>query len=164
MKKVVVLLLCFILLGCTKNYYKELGYDSKTVKKIESLKDNNQVFFSEYNENLTNIINNEDFIEDNLESKYYYENDPSKHTRKVSVDENGNGTIDSVSYFQDDENGKCLETKFDFDNDGKIDSTIKHEYDKNGKLIEKKKTPELQEGYVYTKEYLETGESGEIWH
>lgn len=68
MKKVVVLLLCFILLGCTKNYYKELGYDSKTVKKIESLKDNNQVFFSEYNENLTNIINNEDFIEDNLKT------------------------------------------------------------------------------------------------
>lgn len=68
MKKVVVLLLCFILLGCTKNYYKELGYDSKTVKKIESLKDNNQVFFSEYNENLANIINNEDFIEDNLKT------------------------------------------------------------------------------------------------
>ena len=68
MKKVVVLLLCFILLGCAKNYYKELGYDSKTVKKIESLKDNNQVFFSEYNENLTNIINNEDFIEDNLKT------------------------------------------------------------------------------------------------
>ncbi len=70
----------------------------------------------------------------NINEKYYYDNDPAIHARKVSVDKDNDGTIDHVSYFQDDENGKCQKSQYDFDNDGKIDMKIEYEYDQNGKM------------------------------
>ena len=67
MKKLLLLTLLFLLCACT-NKYKELGYSSKAVKIINSLNEKDQVFFSEYDKNLSLILDNDSFDIENFDN------------------------------------------------------------------------------------------------
>lgn len=65
---------------------------------------------------------------------YYYSSDKTNNTRKVEVDYDGDGKIDSTSLFYEDENGKTIKGLYDDDGDGKYDDVALFEYDDEGKL------------------------------
>lgn len=67
--KRILILICFLLLcGCSSDVFQELGYSATEAKIIKGLSEKNQAFFSAYDENLSALINNEDFKEDNIKT------------------------------------------------------------------------------------------------
>ena len=65
MKKLILLFILLLLCACS-NEYKKLGYSVKAANVISSLDEKDQVFFSEYDENLDSILSNKDFKLENL--------------------------------------------------------------------------------------------------
>lgn len=65
MKKLILLFILLLLCACS-NEYKKLGYSVKAANVISSLGEKDQVFFSEYDENLDSILSNKDFKLENL--------------------------------------------------------------------------------------------------
>ena len=65
MKKLILLFTLLLLCACS-NEYKKLGYSVKAANVISSLDEKDQVFFSEYDENLDSILSNKDFKLENL--------------------------------------------------------------------------------------------------
>ena len=68
MKKIIILICLIILCGCSNNKYKALGYTSAEADKILGLSNENQAFFSVYDNKIAAIINNENFVEDNVKT------------------------------------------------------------------------------------------------
>ena len=66
-KKLLILLSVFILCSCS-NAYKELGYSRDTSKKIRTLNASSQAFFGEYSQYLEQLVINNYFVEENLET------------------------------------------------------------------------------------------------
>ena len=65
MKKLILLFILLLLCACSSEY-KKLGYSAKAADIISGLNEKDQVFFSEYDENLDSILSDKDFKLENL--------------------------------------------------------------------------------------------------
>lgn len=65
MKKLILLFILLLLCACSSEY-KKLGYSAKAADIISGLNEKDQVFFSEYDENLDSILSDNDFKLENL--------------------------------------------------------------------------------------------------
>lgn len=95
MKELLIVLLLCLLVGCTNDNYIELGYSSSQAKTIRKLEKSNQVFFSEYSDDLAEIIDSEAFLEDNIKSYIKFTNILSPKDIVENVNE---GIISNFNY------------------------------------------------------------------
>lgn len=68
MRRLILLFLTLTILSACSNKYHRLGYKNNEVSIINSLSEDNQVFFDEYDENLAKILTSKNFNEDNLDT------------------------------------------------------------------------------------------------
>lgn len=66
MKKLIVLFFCFALVACV-NKYHNLGYNNTQVSVINSLSDDDKLYFDEYSEQKASLLENKNFKEENLD-------------------------------------------------------------------------------------------------
>ncbi|MBR0462408.1 MAG: M15 family metallopeptidase [Erysipelotrichaceae bacterium] len=72
MKKLLIVLCALLLCGCATKQYKDLGYSAEEARKIVSLKEDSQAYFSEYSDTLAALLNDEGFREDKLKTYFKY--------------------------------------------------------------------------------------------
>ena len=153
MKKILLLALLLLLCACT-NKYKELGYSSKAVKIINSLSEKDQVFFSEYDNNLSLILNNDSFDINNFDnyrlfSKYLDADLIVGLVNDGTISSSNYGLVKSLSKIEDFDGSK-LKEYLSLSKDIKDSQTVVYLVNNNINA-DKKIVSELikDKGYIY---------------